>query len=498
MSQYIGQQLGAYRLAKLLGTGGFAEVYLGRHVQNDWEVAVKILKINYSEETFRQEANILWHLRHPHIVEIKEFNIENGISYLIMDYAARGSLRDVHPLGETLVQPQILTYVKQIADALSFMHNKQPKPLIHCDIKPQNFLMKADGHILLGDFGIATEAVTTSILLSLSATPKPIVGTIHYIAPEQWLGRDPTPATDQYALGVVVYEWLCGRRPFAGTNPHMMAQAHMYESPPSFNDPTISDELEEVVMRALEKDPKARYPSILDFAQALEKAINTRPIFASLPKSTQMAPQNPMGGGIWDMLNAQSSSQNPFTPPVSGGGHNDGTIAITPQPFSPSSQQSTDPLWSGSNPFNKRNKRRTRQLRRRRPPIFDWGNLQDTTNNNRVFFWFGSFFDLLCVIPLFLSLDDLESIFRLDSTIGYNLLIGLPILMIILRFLCRATIKPIVAIPFAWILATYETLGMFGLVMYLNNFSHIPLHILWILSFVIAVLFNDVLYARRK
>jgi serine/threonine protein kinase len=495
MNTYTGRQLGSYRIIRKLGTGGFAEVYLGKHVQTNWDAAVKILNINnYPEETFRQEADILWHLRHPHIVEIKEFNIENGMCYLVMDYAARGSLRDIHPLGETLPQSQILTYVKQIADALAFMHNKQPMPLVHCDIKPQNFLMKANGDVLLSDFGIATEAVTTSIrFMSISAAQQPMFGTIHYIAPEQWQGRSPTPATDQYALGVVVYEWLCGQRPFTGTNPQLVAQAHMYNPPPPFNDRRISTKLEEVIMRALAKDPKDRFPSIFAFAQALEDAIQNRPVVPPQPVAYQNILQPPMGGDIWKQLK----------PSVPREGHNDLTEPVTPQ--FPSA--GTYPLPKKSQPPQAK-----KALRRRRPPRFDWANLLEETRDRR-FLFIGILCDLFCVIPLFLWLRDPHFTIELPflnggidlsypdwmSGLSYlNWVIALLLLAIITRVLCTATIKRRVALRFAWILTAYETFATFGLVIYLSKAFSLFLPILLVIVFIVAWFLNNFFYARKK
>ncbi len=465
-NSYVGRQLGTYRIIRQLGTGGFAEVYLGKHVQTNWDVAVKILKINYSDTTFRQEAETLWKLNHPHIVKIMGYDIENGISYLVMEYAAKGSLRDLHPQGDTLLQPLILDYVKQIAGGLAYMHKEH---LVHCDIKPQNFLVRASGAVILGDFGIATEAMTTSLrLASLPSSPKPIVGTLHYIAPEQWQGQNPTPATDQYALGVVVYEWLSGRRPFAGTHPQMIAQAHMYNPPPPFNDNTISAELEDAVIRALAKDPADRFPSILDFAQALEDAIQNRPLFASQQGPNQGPPPPPLGGGIWGQLQPQSS----YAPPSPGGIYNTSTVPVTPQQMGPQMYQTTSNAFPGTNPRKKQSSK---------PRIFDRHNLLD--HGNRPFLMISGIFDLLCIILLFLWLGDL------------NLALGLPIVAIVLQLLCAATFRREIAQRFAWILTAYETLIIFALML---HFVSTAFYILGLIIAIGAWLWNDVFYARNK
>src|SRR5689334_13014199 len=112
MNQFIGTTLGPYKLTDRLGAGGFAEVYQGKHVQTGWDVAIKVLNINYPEASFRKEADLLWKLSHPNIVKIYSYDIENGVAYLVMERAANGSLRDLHPLGQVLPQPLIFDYAK--------------------------------------------------------------------------------------------------------------------------------------------------------------------------------------------------------------------------------------------------------------------------------------------------------------------------------------------------------------------------------------------------
>jgi serine/threonine protein kinase len=500
MDQYIGRQLGNYRIIRRLGAGGFATVYLGRHVQTNWDAAVKILNINYPEETFRQEADMLWNLRHPHIVGIKEFNIENGTYYLIMEYAAKGSLRHTRPQGDILPQPLILTYVKQIASALDYIHKNR---LVHCDIKPPNFLVRDNGEVLLSDFGIATEAVSMSLRhMSLPAPREPVLGTPHYITPEQLLGQKLTPATDQYALGIVVYEWLCGNPPFTGPDPYLICQAHIHTLPPRFNDPTISAQLEGVVRRTLAKDPKDRFPAILDFAQALEDAIQNRQMLAPQPQQHQDIFQPAMGGAIWSQL------------PSPAGGHNDSTEPVPPQ--SPGNSIYT-PL--------PRPKKAPIKRKPRRPPRFDWANLLEEARDRR-FLFIGISFDLLCVIPLFLWLRDPSFAFDLSFLNGLadlpyldwvsnllhpsltidqsylniylNWVIGLPILAIISRILCTATITHRIALPLAWILTAYETLCTFGLVVYFTKDFATSLPVLLPIATVLAWFMNNFLYARKK
>jgi serine/threonine protein kinase len=284
----VGQYIGNYRLIRRLGKGGFAEVYLGQHLHLPRQAAIKLLlnsSLTPSENRkFRAEAQIVASLRHPHIVQILDFGIDStsGLPYLIMDYAPDGTLRQLHPRGSILPPDTILSYLRQIASALDFAHRNN---IVHRDIKPENMLLSAweDGardneqngaaipNILLSDFGIAMLTVRRPEI-SLASVPE-LAGTPYYMAPEQLRGK-AVAASDQYALGVVVYEWLCGRAPFRG-NMFQIANQHLNTSPPppSELNPQISSALEDVVLRSLSKSPTRRYPTVSAFATAFADAL---------------------------------------------------------------------------------------------------------------------------------------------------------------------------------------------------------------------------------
>src|SRR6266851_554042 len=263
-----GQQLGNYRLVRLLGRGGFAEVYLGEHLRLGTSAAVKVLHTrlaNRSEvESFQKEAHTIASLEHPHIVRVFDFDVINGTPFLVMSYAPGGTLRQHHPKGSILPLPTIISYVKQVAEALQFAHDEK---LIHRDVKPENMLVGRRGEVLLSDFGIALVAQS-----SRYQSTQDMAGTIAYMAPEQIHGK-PRPASDQYALGVIVYEWLSGDRPFHGSFTEIAAQ-HAIVHPPSLREkvPAITPDVEHVVLTTLAKDPKQRFGSIHAFAIALEQA----------------------------------------------------------------------------------------------------------------------------------------------------------------------------------------------------------------------------------
>src|SRR5207247_7267689 len=265
----LGQQFGNYRLVSLLGQGGYAEVYLGQHVRLNQQAAIKVLHAHLSgveAEHFQQEAETIATLVHPGIVRVFDYDVQEGVPFLVMDYAPNGSLRQRYPKGSLVPLPVIISSVKQVADALQYAHEQK---FIHRDVKPENMLVGRRQEVLLSDFGIATIAHSTS---SLSTSAEGTSGTLAYMAPEQIEGH-PRPASDQYALGVVVYEWLCGSRPFEGSATEVMVQ-QLTMPPPPLHDQvaTIPLGIEQVVLRALAKDPRDRFASVWDFAEALTQA----------------------------------------------------------------------------------------------------------------------------------------------------------------------------------------------------------------------------------
>ncbi len=264
-----GQQLGNYRLTKLIGRGNFADVYRGQHIHLNTQAAIKVLHGQLTDNdlaNFIHEARVIAHLRHPHIVQILDFGVENSTPFLVMEYAPNGNLRQRHQQGTCLALETILPYVRQIADALQFAHDEK---LIHRDIKPENMLLGRNNEVLLSDFGIA---IMYSTMRSHSGPQQDTAGTIPYMAPEQ-LKAHALPASDQYALAIMTYEWLCGERPFNGTL-HEIAIKHTLIPPPSLHErvTTISPIVEQVILKALAKNPQQRFEHIRDFAQALEEA----------------------------------------------------------------------------------------------------------------------------------------------------------------------------------------------------------------------------------
>src|SRR5215472_12802084 len=224
----IGQRVGDYRLLRWLGGGGFGHVYLAKQVRDHAQVAIKLLYARFSRneelKAFINEARMI-RLHHPHILPLLDFGIsQEEIPFLVMEYVAQGTLRDHHPKGETVPLSLGVDYAQQVGSALQYAHEQH---LIHRDVKPQNMLLRSDGTVLLSDFGLVTIAHSTG-------SPRPYqqaLGTITYMAPEQ-IQKQARPASDQYSLAVVVYEWIAGCCPFKGTAMKVATQ-HRTKTPPS-------------------------------------------------------------------------------------------------------------------------------------------------------------------------------------------------------------------------------------------------------------------------
>ncbi len=285
-----GLQLGYYRLARLIGSGGMGEVYLAEDTRINRQVAIKVVRTEAAPHSdayaskgdarlFHREMKAIAALDHSHILPLYDFGEENinnaTLTYMVMPFRREGSLADwlqQHGSSELLSPLDIWHLIQQAASALQHAHNRQ---IIHQDVKPSNFLIhRNDEHpnrpdLLLADFGIAKFTSATS---SMSQT---IRGTPTYMAPEQWSG-EPVAATDQYALAIMAYELLTGRPPFQGPPMRLMhLHATTLPQPPSALHPRISPALDTVILRALAKQPEGRFPSISAFAQAFQQALQS-------------------------------------------------------------------------------------------------------------------------------------------------------------------------------------------------------------------------------
>src|SRR2546421_1572777 len=268
-NNYIGRQIGNYRIVEEIASGSFGGVYKGVHIfLTKRVVAIKVLHRTYlgsqqERDNFLQEAQLLEMLKHPSILPIYDVGIEDGIPYFVVEYAPNGSLRDhlrehfPHPMPVDMT----LTMLTQIGQALSHAHQQN---IIHRDLKPENILFNARGDALLADFGIAV------VLSTPRTTPVNIIGSPLYMAPEQFDGMI-SKKSDQYALACMAYEMVTGRNPFLAHDAGSMALKHKTEKPlaPTQVNPYLPLPVERAILKALSKERADRYPNIPAFIAAL-------------------------------------------------------------------------------------------------------------------------------------------------------------------------------------------------------------------------------------
>jgi serine/threonine protein kinase len=296
MMSLANTQLGHYKLLRMIGSGGMGEVYLAEDTRIGRQVAIKVVNVEMQDypgsesaktasRLFEREMKAISALDHPHILPLFEFGEEQvqdqRLTYMVMPFRPEGSLTGWLRQRQRVLLPQeVAILIAQAADALQHAHDRH---IIHQDVKPSNFLIRARSgppgvlpDLVLADFGIS------KLTNSSSQTTHAVRGTAAYMPPEQWQG-DPVPASDQYALAVMAYQLLTGRLPFQGHSVQVMRQ-HLEVPPPplhTFN-ANITPALEAVIQRALAKQSASRFESITAFAQAFQQALTYRDMRASV------------------------------------------------------------------------------------------------------------------------------------------------------------------------------------------------------------------------
>ena len=259
---------GRYEVRKLLGAGGMAAVFLADEIGLDRPVAIKVLPPELSRDEglvarFQREAKTAAKLDHPHIIPIHRVESEAGLHYFVMKYVPGRSLDDLLEAPEPLPTDAAVRILREAAAALGHAH---ARGVVHRDVKPANIMLDAHDRVVLTDFGISKAGESSS--LTQTGT---IVGTPHYMAPEQALGTEVDGRADQYALGVVAYQMLTRQCPFTGDSAHTIIYRHIHEQPKPIGSlrPGVPPHLAEAVAVALAKDPRDRFASMEDFARAL-------------------------------------------------------------------------------------------------------------------------------------------------------------------------------------------------------------------------------------
>ncbi|MCI0395236.1 MAG: protein kinase [Chloroflexi bacterium] len=303
-----GQMLGPYRVIEQVGEGGMATVFKAYHAAVDRTVALKILPRQLAQDPeftgrFRQEARTIANLEHPHILPVYDYGESDGYTYLVMRYLDAGTLRArIASAARTggLPLAQVDHFFSQLADALDYAHGRG---VVHRDVKPANVLIDARGSTFLTDFGIARLVESTSSFTGTGA----LIGTPSYMSPEQGQGVRVDHRSDIYSLGVILYEMITGRVPFQAETPAAVIFKHVYEALPlpSSLKPGLNPRLEQVILKALAKNPADRFATAAEFLAAWKETL-------SAPAVSTVHPPAPIVAALdLDPTNVQPAAAAP-------------------------------------------------------------------------------------------------------------------------------------------------------------------------------------------
>ena len=291
-----GQMLGPYRIINQVGKGGMATVYKAYQPSVDRYVAIKVLPSQLAESRefatrFQQEARIIAKLEHPHILPVFDYGESDGVAYFVMRYMDAGTLKEKMIEGRPLPLNEINRLFTQLADALSYAHGHG---VVHRDLKPANVLIDSRGNIFLTDFGIAKILESASPRLTQTDA---IMGTPAYISPEQAQGHTVDQRSDIYSLGIILYEMVTGSVPFTAETPLAVLFKHISDPlpPPSLVKPDIPPSIEQVILKALAKDPRDRFATAAEFVKAWERALQERDTVQRVPESVTIPPARTTG-----------------------------------------------------------------------------------------------------------------------------------------------------------------------------------------------------------
>src|SRR5712691_9587114 len=284
MNELAGQSLGGYQLEEEIGRGSMGMVYRGKQIALGREVAIKVLPRALARDAsyvarFIREAQIIAGLNHPNIVQIFDAGQQGGFLYFVMEFVQGPTIGSLLQIDTVMPQHLAAEYAAQIADALDFAYKE--RNVIHRDIKPENLMLNRWGKIKVMDFGLARAPGHQQITMA-----RTLVGSIYYASPEQVWGQTLDNRSDVYALGVVLYEMVCGKRPFTGRSMPELTQAIIRGNPrpPRELNPEISNDLEQIILTALALDRNQRYEEAMLLAHDL-RSLQLQP--ASPPPSSR-------------------------------------------------------------------------------------------------------------------------------------------------------------------------------------------------------------------
>jgi serine/threonine protein kinase len=271
MEDLVGRDIGRYRLVQRIGKGGMSSVYRAVDMERGDDVAIKLLSPHIGEDPkfrarFAREARVLAELSHPNIVPILDYGEAKGYAYLTMPFKIVGTLQAQLDNGGFLPR-QVARIVGDIASALDYAHQRG---VIHRDVKPSNILLAEDGNALLSDFGLAYVQD-----VSVSLTGSVLIGTPAYMSPEQCRGEKVGLSSDQYSLGVIMFEMFTGQLPYQAETPMGVVAKHMYDPlpRPRYINPVIPESIEQIIFKTMAKKPGDRFASVTEMNDSLQDAL---------------------------------------------------------------------------------------------------------------------------------------------------------------------------------------------------------------------------------
>jgi len=317
-----------YQIEKNLGNGGMAVVYRAHDLTLERVVAVKVLREDYSSdpafrERFRQEATAAANLAHPNIVTVHDFGIDQGHLFIVMEFVPGTDLNTILQKRGRFTVDEALPLIRQACAGIGYAHRAG---LVHCDVKPHNFLITPDNRLKVTDFGIARALASINPQEKINV----VWGSPQYFSPEQAAGNAPSPASDVYSLGVVMYYMLTGRLPFTAASIPELVEMHRSAPPPpphQFN-PAIPSTLEEIMLKVLSKEPSARYRTADQLGRVL-MTFNDQ--LSSQPASAHTASSQPASRPVPNQPASQPRPET-FSP---------GATRQSPQPAGAHRQAST-------------------------------------------------------------------------------------------------------------------------------------------------------------
>ncbi|HNN14826.1 MAG TPA: protein kinase [Anaerolineales bacterium] len=327
-----------YQLQEKLGSGGMAEVYRARDVVLDRSVAIKVLRKEYStndnfQNQFWLEARSAANLSHPNIVTVHDFGTADNLLYIVMEYIPGKDLKQlVRERGRFTVE-QGIPLIIQACAGVGYAHRAG---LVHCDIKPHNMLVSKDFRLKVTDFGIARALAT----IKPGERTDVVWGSPLYFSPEQAAGEGPTPASDVYSLGVVLYELLTGTPPFTASSAEELARLHISARPLPISEyvPDIPSALEEIVMKVLSKEPSSRYRTADQLGRVLDRfgtLPDPQPEPFQPPQASASVPVITVNPEIAERLNPASRPRSP-------------QVEISQPVYTPQSQPEPDPAYQAA------------------------------------------------------------------------------------------------------------------------------------------------------